>query len=110
MVRSCFRFAFVLLLVSGSARASSETLATLIADGLVDFGDAVSVDVAPEAGDPVDVAVPVGVDQVEPLGPVDDQRGLFTPLSHGGEWVPDVLVVEFCEALSLRHRGQDSQV
>ena len=78
-------------------------LVELISDGLVDLRDLVAVDVAPEAGDAVDVAVAFGVDQVKALGPVNDQRGLITPLAHGGKRVPDVAVVEFCQAISVGH-------
>ncbi len=80
-------------------------LVELIADGLVDLGDAVAVDVAPEAGDAVDVAFAGGVDEVKALGPVDDQRGLGSPLPHGGERVPDVAVVEFGKPFGVGHCG-----
>ena len=80
----------------------------LIADGLVDLRDLVAVDVAPEAGDAVDVAVAVGVDEVEAFGAVDDQRGLIAPLAHGGEGVPDMLVVKLGEAFGVTHSPQDN--
>lgn len=71
----------------------------LIADGLIDLGDAVAVDVAPEAGDAVDVAVFLGVDEVDAFGVVDDEGRGLAPLAHGGEGVPEVVVVELGESL-----------
>ena len=42
-------------------------------DGVVDFGDLMAVDVAPEGGDAVEVAAAVGVDEVHAVGVCDDQ-------------------------------------
>ena len=72
---------------------------------LVDAGVAMAVDVAPERGDAVDVAAPVGVDQVRSLGALDHQRLLLAPAPLLGERVPEVVVIEL-RGIS-RHRQND---
>ena len=76
------------------------TLPSCVADRLVDPGVAVAVDVAPERGDPVEVAAALGVDQVGALGPLDHQRLFLAPALLLGERVPEVVAVE----LSVIHR------
>ena len=50
----------------------------LLANGPVDLGDAVPVDVAPQRRDAVEIAVSFGVDQEETVGRGDD-RGPLRP-------------------------------
>ncbi len=64
------------------------------ADGGVDRGLAVPVDVAPERRDAVQVPAAVGVDQVVALGRGDHERVGGEPLLHLGEGMPEVGVVE----------------
>lgn len=64
------------------------------ADGGVDLGDAVAVDVAPEAGNAVEIAAAIGINEMKALGGGDDQRIVIEPHAHGGERVPEVLAVE----------------
>ena len=45
----------------------------------VDLRHPVAVDVAPERGDAVEVAAPEGVDEVDAVGRVDDERVLLQP-------------------------------
>lgn len=66
----------------------------LFSDSVIDGGDAVSVDVAPERGDAVEVAVALIVDEIKTLSPIDDQRGRLPPLPHRSEGVPDMGVVQ----------------
>ncbi len=71
------------------------------ADGGVDVGVAVAVDVAPERRDAVDVAVAVRVDQVGALRALDDRRVLDGPAELLRERVPDVLSIGISEG--VRH-------
>ena len=73
----------------------------LVVHGLVDQRVAVPMDVAPQRGDAVDVAIPLGVDEVGALGPLDHQWLLSTPVELLCERVPEVTVVEVA---NLRHR------
>jgi hypothetical protein len=59
------------------------------------------VDVAPQRRDAVDVAAPVGVDEVGALGSLDDERLLLAPVVLLGERMPEVTVIELCGR--LRH-------
>ena len=68
--------------------------AELVDDGGVDGADAVTVDVDPQRRHPVEVAPPLGVDQLAALGPLDDQRVVLQPALHGREGMPDVGPVE----------------
>ena len=60
----------------------------------VDRRVAVAVDVAPERGDAVEVAAPLGVDQLGALGALDHQRLLRHPVALLRERVPEVIVIE----------------
>src|SRR6266511_753749 len=78
----------------------------LRADGLVDLRDAVAVDVAPERGNAVEVAVPERVDEVRAVARVDDERLLREPVLHLRERVPQVPVVRLAEpAVALEPSG-----
>jgi hypothetical protein len=66
----------------------------LLAHGRVDAGMAMPVDVAPERGDAVDVAVPLVVDEIRSLGALDNQRLFLDPALLLGERVPEVVLVE----------------
>ena len=71
----------------------------LFADGLIYFGHAMAVDVAPERRDAVEIFVAVGVDEIHSFGAGDDQWVGVEPEGHGGEGVPEVLFVQgtkFC--------------
>ena len=81
----------------------------LVANGLVDQRVAMAVDVAPQRRDAVQVAAPVGVDQLVAPGPLDHQRLLADPVPLLGERMPHVKVIE----LGLRahqHRENSSRV
>ena len=71
----------------------------LVAHGLVDLRAAVADGVAPDRGDPVEVALPVDVDEVVALGGHDHQRVLVAVDGVGCEGVPDVGVVPGLEGL-----------
>ena len=72
----------------------------LVADGLVDAGVAVAVDVGPQRGHAVEVAAALGVDEVDAVGAIDDQRGTVgLPLVVLGEGVPEVLEIPGGERL-----------
>jgi hypothetical protein len=62
----------------------------LLAHGGVDARMPVTVHVAPERRHAVDVAPPVDVDEVGPLGALDDQRLLVLPPSLLRERVPEM--------------------
>src|SRR5262245_123176 len=86
-------------------------LVELRADGLVEFRDAVAVNVAPQRRDAVDV--PVAVEILEPaaLGALDDQRGLGGVGRHRRERVPDVLPIPLLQLLARRfHRVSCSRL
>ncbi len=61
----------------------------------VDFRHPVSVDVAPERRDAVEIPASFDVDQEESVSRLDDRRPLVTIGEHGGERMPDELVVPF---------------
>jgi hypothetical protein len=62
-------------------------------DGAIDGALAVAVDVHPEGGNAVEVAVPFDVDQIRPLPALDDERLLAEPLLHLGKGVPEMAAV-----------------
>src|SRR5580704_17889905 len=64
-------------------------------DRRVDFGDAMAVDVAPEAGNAVEISIAVAVDEVHPVRIGDDELLVGEPLPHMGEGMPDMLAVQF---------------
>jgi hypothetical protein len=64
------------------------------ADGIVDLGDAVAVDVAPETADAVEIFSAIGINQIHSGGIGDDQGWLGEPGFHVGERVPEMLMVE----------------
>ena len=64
-------------------------LARLRGQGGVELGDAVAQGVHPERGDGVEIAAPVGVDKLAPLGPLDHEGGVVGVGGHLGEAVPD---------------------
>ena len=66
----------------------------LVPNGVVDFRDAVAVDVAPHGGGAVYVAHPVDVFQVDPVGAGDDDGVFLRVVPHLGEGMPDELAVE----------------
>lgn len=67
----------------------------LFAEGFIDLGDAMAVDVAPEGGMAVDVAIAVGVVEVEAFAPLDDGGLVVSIFQHGREGMPDeVLIVK----------------
>jgi len=69
----------------------------LLLDGGGDVGVGVAVDVAPERGDGVEVAVALGVVKVAALALYDDKGGLVEPGLHGSEGVPDVVFVKLLQ-------------
>ena len=81
----------------------------LPADRLVELRVAVAVDVAPQAADAVQIAVPVDVEQRTPFGPLDHQRLVF---GHLGEGVPDDPAVPVSELVGSRvgHGGRGFRV
>ena len=66
----------------------------LLADRGVDHRVAVAVDVAPEGGGAVEVALPVDVEEVGALAALDHQRLFLAPALLLGEGVPDVIPIE----------------
>ena len=69
-------------------------------DGGVDLRAAVSVQVHPERGYPVEEAVPLDIDQVGALATLDDDGGFFFfPIVHRGEGMPEMTAVELEQAL-----------
>ena len=78
----------------------------LVTNALINPGMPVPMEVGPQAGDPVEVAVSVHIDEVHSLCPVDDQGwAVCLPLSGLGEGVPDVVEVPLCEGLGVNHGG-----
>lgn len=81
-------------------------LAELVDDGAVDFGSAMAVEVAPEAGVAVEVAPAVGVDEIFAFAADDQERVNAVPEFVLGEGVPDVTTVEVDET-TLVGVGED---
>src|SRR5262249_26976008 len=66
----------------------------LRADGVVDLGAAVSVQVHPERGDTVEIGTALLVDKMVALGACDDEGLVVEPGAHLGEGMPHVASVE----------------
>ena len=62
----------------------------LVAEGRVQAGVPVAVDIAPQAADAIDVLATMDIDQRAPLCPIDDQGFVLRHLSKG---VPDKLTI-----------------
>ncbi len=81
----------------------------LLPNRAVDFGHSVSVDVAPERRDAVEIPASFDVDQEEAVGRLDDRRPLVAVGEHRREGVPDELVVPFPQRRRRSaHRSSDS--
>jgi hypothetical protein len=60
---------------------------------------AMTVDIDPEAGMPINVPLPLDIVKVEPLRPLDDERIPRLPLLHLGKRMPDQLFVKLLPRL-----------
>ncbi len=74
----------------------------LRADRLVELGHTVAVHVAPQRGGAVEVAPPVGIDQLASLASHDDRRSLLLPGTLLGEGVPQHGVIAAAEIVAVR--------
>ena len=72
-------------------------LVELIADGLVDLGDPVSVHVGPQGRHRIQVPITLDIDEVVALCPLDDQWLVSHPVALLCKRMPEVPVVEFGE-------------
>ena len=68
-------------------------LLQLAPQGLVQLRAPVAVEVGPEGGDPVQVAVAFLVEEEAPFSPGDDQEFFLQEALHLGEGMPEVLPV-----------------
>ena len=75
----------------------------LFADGGVDLGDAMAVDVAPERRHAVEVFAAVEIDEETAVGAGDDEGRLRGVVLHGRERVPNVVAVPLLELFTGRH-------
>ena len=66
----------------------------LFLERAIDYRLAVTVHGNPQAGDPVQIAVAVGVDQLVAVCPVDDQRLVGDPIAHLGKRMPDMRLIQ----------------
>ena len=73
-------------------------LVELTADGIVDLGNAVTVEVAPHRGEPVKVSPSLDVLEINPVTIRDDERIFGTIVEHLGEGMPNEASVEVLEA------------
>ena len=64
----------------------------------VDLGDAVPVHRHPQRRDSVEIPVAVGVDELEAVRALDDERLVVEPVLHLRERVPEVRAIEIGEA------------
>ena len=79
-------------------------LRELVGDGGVEFGDVVAVDVAPDGRGAVDIAAAEGVDEEFIWGALDDDEVLgLDPGLHGGEGMPEKVVVPLGELVGVGH-------
>ena len=76
----------------------------LFADGGVDLGDAMAVDVAPQRRDAVEVLAAVEIDEEAAVRRGDDERRFGGVRLHRREGVPDVVAVPLFELFAGRHR------
>jgi hypothetical protein len=83
-------------------------LVELLARRPVEVRVVMAVDVAPERGGAVDVAVAVDVEEVDALAALDHQWLFLAPTLLLGEGVPDELLVEPVEAGDISHRRNPS--
>ena len=80
-------------------------LIQLVSDRLVDLRDTVAMNITPEAGNSVDIAPPLGVDQEGTFAPLDCQKRLLSPLAHGREWMPQMSIVQCGEVRTFGGDG-----
>ena len=72
----------------------------LVADRRVQFRHPVAMDVAPQRGNAVEVLAAIDVHQEAAVGALDDQGPFRGVGLHGGEGMPQVLVVPLFELLA----------
>lgn len=65
----------------------------LITNGLIERRHRVTMDIAPHAGDAVDILPAIQVHQEAVMGPLDDQGRLRGIDLHGREGMPDVVPI-----------------
>ena len=73
----------------------------LLANGIVDLGDAMSVHVAPQRRDAIEITVAVRVNQVETVTGGNDGRVLVPIRLHRSKGMPDVFVVPFSQGCRI---------
>ncbi len=67
----------------------------------IDGGMTVPMHIAPQGAHPIEVTIPLGVDELVALGPGDDEGVFVEPRTHGRERMPEKLLVECAEAGGL---------
>jgi hypothetical protein len=77
----------------------------LVPDGPVQLRAAVAVDIAPQGGDAVQIAVAVNIVEVNALAMGDDQEFFFPEASHLGEGMPEVVMVPAGQGVAIVHDG-----
>ncbi len=68
-------------------------LVELVANGRVERWMSVTVDVAPERADAVEVTIPVVVEQINAFAALDDQRRPRRPIGLRREGMPEMVAV-----------------
>src|SRR5258708_26091857 len=69
---------------------------------LVDLSLSVPMDVHPQRGDAIEIAVAACIDQVVALAGDDHQRLVVRPDLHLGKWMPNMAEIEIEQALVVR--------
>src|SRR5260370_39996338 len=83
-------------------------LVQLISDRLIELGNPMAVNVAPQRGNPIDVFPAVKIDQHAPLGALNDNGPLPRIGLHRRKRMPDVIPIPLFELFARRRHSSKS--
>ena len=81
-------------------------LLQLAAQGLVQLRAPVAVEVGPEGGDPIQVAVAFLIEEIAAFSPGDDQEFFLPEALHLGEGMPEVLPVPAHQGVAVASHSE----
>lgn len=84
--------------------------AELASNRRVDLRLSVSVEIGPDRGIRVEVFPVIHIPKHGPFASCDDDGFPLQPVAHLGEWMPDELMVEFCQWMHVNGINQDGGI